>query len=446
MKFARLVTDTTDPVIALDTVTPDPTGDETPSITGTVTDSHPLSSVQFQVDITSGSWSNCVADDGVFDEVSETFGCTPATALNEGEHTVYVRGSDDVGNTTGSGSESEETFTVDLSGPSGGSIVINGDAAYTNTTSVTLTLSATDLVSGVSEMILSESSSFTGETWETYNTTKVFTLSTTEGTKTVYVKFRDSLDNESASISDSIILDTSTPTGESTTDSGVEYEGTTYSNEETVNLVLEGFDSLAGVVEVMISEDPNFSDGIWVTYAENMTWDLSNGDGIKVIYVKYRDAASNESEIYTVTLFLDTTTTISLESIDNGEFNDDLTDWNTNNMKPVFIGTGEADSTVTVTINSDPITGQTIVGDDGSWTFTPDINIPVGAHTVTIDSEDIAGNTDTLQFSLTINAPAELPETGVTISTLMIYGGSTVIILIIPIAIFYSLRKKKSAI
>ena len=66
-----------------------------------------------------------------------------------------------------------------------GSISINSGATITNNATVTLTLSAT----GASEMMISEDSEFCTEaSYETYATSKSFTLSSGDGTKTVYVK------------------------------------------------------------------------------------------------------------------------------------------------------------------------------------------------------------------------------------------------------------------
>lgn len=97
-----------------------------------------------------------------------------------------------------------------------GSISINSGASYSASSTVTLTLSATDDVDASSslQMQVSNSSDFSGASWESYATSKSWTLasSTTDGTKTVYVKFKDSVGNESSTYSDTIILDTTNPT------------------------------------------------------------------------------------------------------------------------------------------------------------------------------------------------------------------------------------------
>jgi len=95
------------------------------------------------------------------------------------------------------------------SAPTSTSIAINSGASRTNTTAVTLNLGASD---DVYQMMVSEDPAFTGASWETYATSKNFTLSSGDGTKTVYVKYRDKLLSESTGISSTIILDETAPT------------------------------------------------------------------------------------------------------------------------------------------------------------------------------------------------------------------------------------------
>jgi len=96
--------------------------------------------------------------------------------------------------------------------PPTGTVLINGGAAYTNTTAVTLTLSATDNASGVAQMRFSNDNvSWSG--WEAYAVGKAWAVESGEGVKTVYAQFRDGVGNVSVGpISDSITLDTIAPT------------------------------------------------------------------------------------------------------------------------------------------------------------------------------------------------------------------------------------------
>jgi formylglycine-generating enzyme required for sulfatase activity len=83
------------------------------------------------------------------------------------------------------------------------SFVLNGGAATTADPVVTLDNTATN---SPTEYMASESSDFSGATWQPYDTAPVFTLSAFEGgTKTVYFKVRNA-GGESASVSDTIDL------------------------------------------------------------------------------------------------------------------------------------------------------------------------------------------------------------------------------------------------
>jgi hypothetical protein len=86
-----------------------------------------------------------------------------------------------------------------------GTVAINNGALFTNSTAVTLTLSATN----ASQMCVSNDNS-AWSSWETYATTKNWTILSTEGAETVYVQFRDS-GNLTSTASASITLDVTPP-------------------------------------------------------------------------------------------------------------------------------------------------------------------------------------------------------------------------------------------
>ena len=94
--------------------------------------------------------------------------------------------------------------------PPSGSVSIDGDAAYTTTTAVTLTLSATDDSGTVSQMQCSNDGT-TYSTPEAYATTKSWMLTSGDGLKSVSVKFSDPSGNWSSPVSDAITLDTLAP-------------------------------------------------------------------------------------------------------------------------------------------------------------------------------------------------------------------------------------------
>lgn len=125
--------DATAPSLSLTAVSPDPNSNETPTLFGIATeDEGTVASVEFQLDGTSGSWTACTADDGAFDEISEAFTCTVATALADGSHTMYVRATDSNGNVTASDSYASDTFTIDITAPLSFSLESPGNQSYTN--------------------------------------------------------------------------------------------------------------------------------------------------------------------------------------------------------------------------------------------------------------------------------------------------------------------------
>ncbi len=100
-------------------------------------------------------------------------------------------------------------YTLDTQGPTLGSIDIDSSAVYATVAGVTLTISAT----GATEMYITETAGCSaGGVWETYNTTKAFTITNLNTTANVYIKFRDAALNESNCVSDSIIHDDQAPT------------------------------------------------------------------------------------------------------------------------------------------------------------------------------------------------------------------------------------------
>jgi len=95
--------------------------------------------------------------------------------------------------------------------PPSGSIQINNGAAYTTSLSVALDLSATDSTSGVAQMQFSNNGTSWTQ-WETYNTNRAWNLTSGDRVITVYVQYKDAAGLVSQVFSDTIILDTVSPT------------------------------------------------------------------------------------------------------------------------------------------------------------------------------------------------------------------------------------------
>ncbi len=76
--------------------------------------------------------------------------------------------------------------------PPGGTFKINSGASVTTSRNVTLSVDVTDSGSGVGEMMISNRSDFAGAQWESYASTRAWTLSGGDGgSRRVYLKVRD---------------------------------------------------------------------------------------------------------------------------------------------------------------------------------------------------------------------------------------------------------------
>ncbi len=227
----------------------------------------------------------------------------PIKELSEGKYFWGVMGSDD-GKVIKS---SVMAFIVDLSPPTG-TIEINNSAKATNSLNVTLKLSAEDPPvsggvegSGVVEMQLSNNGSI-WTTPETFTGTRTLAWDLSkyggddkDGKKTVYVRYKDALEHWSEPIKAEIIVDRIPPTGTILINNGDEFTGS-----KIVTLTLQAKDEGSGITQgglMMLRNSPgNWSDPL--PYESPRTWDITayGGDekeGIKTVYVKYRDAAGN---------------------------------------------------------------------------------------------------------------------------------------------------------
>ena len=230
------------------------------------------------------------------------------TGLTAGSHTFYVKATDSAGNTDST--PASNTWTIDTTAPSGSAVSINSGASSTTSTSVTLTLLATDSV-GVTGYYASEISttpSATASGWTSgtsttsYSASVSWTLSSSSGTKTVYVWFKDSVGNISASASDTITLTISDSTAPSSPSVSIN-NGDASTTSTSVTLSLSATDN-AGVTAYYASETsttPSSTASGWTSgtsttsYSASVSWTLSSGSGTKTVYVWFRDSAGNVS-------------------------------------------------------------------------------------------------------------------------------------------------------
>lgn len=137
--------------------------------------------------------------------------------------------------------------TVDNTAPSISAFQIGGTGdgtnAYTNSTSPTLSQTASDNLSSMQMRFGNSTSTFTS--WAPYAATSAFALTATDGTRYVYAQIRDLAGNISPTVSDSIILDRAAP---SSSAFSVDYAGSNASYlRGTRTITASPSDALSGV-------------------------------------------------------------------------------------------------------------------------------------------------------------------------------------------------------
>lgn len=180
-----------------------------------------------------------------------------------------------------------DTILLDTK-PPGGSFIINYGSSYTRSLLVDLIIQAWDSVSNISQMKFSVDGGTTWTTWETFQTIKNLSLPSGDGIKEIKVKIKDAA-GFVATLSNAVVLDTQAPQGNILIENG-----NAFANQSEVILNLSALDSLSGVEAMSFSED-----GIhWTApeaFSETKNWNLSDGDGLKTVYVKFYDAVGNST-------------------------------------------------------------------------------------------------------------------------------------------------------
>ncbi|MDI6793280.1 MAG: cohesin domain-containing protein [bacterium] len=95
--------------------------------------------------------------------------------------------------------------------------------------------------------------------------------------------------------------------------------GAGYTQTPNVSLTLAVSDNVSATadIEMMISNDADFSETPgWEPFTASKSWTLISGDGEKTVYVKFRDAAGNETASVSDTINLYETTPLILFSPD----------------------------------------------------------------------------------------------------------------------------------
>ncbi|MCD6108854.1 MAG: PGF-pre-PGF domain-containing protein [Thermoplasmata archaeon] len=301
---------------------------------------------------------------------------------NEGTYTIRI--TDVFGS---GGGITIGTVTVDLTPPSTPSISISSGAEYTTSRDVILSITAADAY----QMKVSNYANFSGAVWENIIDTKSWTLTSGDGTKTVYLRVRDIAGNTRDS-SDSIILDTTEPSCSLSINNNA-----LYTNTISVNLSITASDA-NGVKYMRFKNDTsNWTE--WESFVTSKSWNLTNIEGERTVYVMVKDAAGN-TKTASDKITLDTTPPSDLSIyINNGS--------SYTNSQQVTLTLSAAGGPTKIYLSNDKINWQEY---DYTTSITWNLTTGDGLKTVWYKAADAAGNNATaISATITLDTTAPSP-------------------------------------
>lgn len=211
-------------------------------------------------------------------------------------------------------------LTLDTTAPTNTSIDFKDGITATSTRTVDLVLEATDATQMKLYGDIGSGSTPTTEleaTWESYATSKQIQLTSGDGSKTVKVKFRDSVGNESGEATKSITLDMTAPiatiTGPDVStiskvanfDTSIfsfssdkvftEYKVKVVPANNSVHSAGTGIGTAGGSINTSGSGSYPKTTPIQVTIKGADLETASNGDGVKIVKVFVKDEVGNWS-------------------------------------------------------------------------------------------------------------------------------------------------------
>jgi hypothetical protein len=183
-----------------------------------------------------------------------------------------------------------------MENPEGGLSILENN--ITNNTNINLQIVANDNVTPESaiQMRISNDNTFTGSSWEQFQSSKAWVLDNSNGIKNVYVQFQDQVGNLSQIYSDDILLDTIAPVADQSSLNNYQILD---NGNILLNLVAQ--DNLTNVVDMQLSNSQDFANANWIDYVESYELENSN---YQSIYIRFRDGAGNISNIYIINFTL----------------------------------------------------------------------------------------------------------------------------------------------
>lgn len=279
-------------------------------------------------------------------------------------------------------------------------ISVNAGSVFTRDVNVSLSICAPRAV----EMKISNDGGFSTAQWEPYTSTLSWTL-TAYGQyvlpRYVYAAFKESNGTIHSVYFDEIILDPTPPSGNVMIGSSIPTAGLprvaaqamtapgvlALNPNGSIDLYVNGQDDNSGIAAMQISATAAYTDTTWEPYSALKPWVPQGGDGLKTVYVRFRDSAGNISSSSQASFELDRTAPVgSLDIIQGALGPDAVTASLVLNVFDNLSGTSD------MRISTDP------VFTDANWLpYTATLSWPVSltsAYTTTLYTQyrDQAGN------------------------------------------------------
>lgn len=281
----------------------------TPQLRGTVDDPENAQvRIEAEVVLTSATFSNTATHTGALS--AEGVLTLPLSSLSPGAYKWQLRALDAAGTASAwQQYNSGNAAFVLVAGSISGTLQVNGNAAATNNPSVTLTITAsTTAPATVTEMCFSNDG-VTFTDCAAPVTMKTWPLSAGDGTKTVRVRVRNSL-NQTQVLNDSIVLDTVAP---QVSNFAVNANAAA-TNMSTVSLSWVATDALTGVSSQQASNNGSTFSNVSASPA---VWMLGGAQGQVTVSLRVSDVAGNQTTV-TDTIFFDTASPTISSTVLNG--------------------------------------------------------------------------------------------------------------------------------
>jgi hypothetical protein len=191
---------------------------------------------------------------------------------------------------------------IDVVPPIADRLTINGGALTTTSSNVRLDVSAANMDG--SQVGLSMSFSNDGDSWSAWNpyvASTLWQLTSDDGMKIVYGRFKNSAGALSDVVSDTITLDTSVQSEYGVTIN----DGALYTNQTEVRLTISAKSRTA---EIQVSNDGGFNGVAWEPYTSHKAWQITqyrHEEVTRLVYIRFRDVDGNVSATYLDDIILD---------------------------------------------------------------------------------------------------------------------------------------------